>query len=116
MMPSARGTWGRGPGGWWEASVFLRNRLVRREVPVRSRDSCAARGARGLSSCASRVHGTGGVCRAPAQGPAWGCGARESGAEAAPVVLASWKDRRSEEHTSELQSRQYLVCRLLLEK
>src|SRR3712207_8740489 len=27
---------------------------------------------------------------------------------------ASWS--RSEEHTSELQSRQYLVCRLLLEK
>src|SRR3712207_8661921 len=26
------------------------------------------------------------------------------------------KERRSEEHTSELQSRQYLVCRLLLEK
>src|SRR3712207_8709222 len=25
-------------------------------------------------------------------------------------------DERSEEHTSELQSRQYLVCRLLLEK
>src|SRR3712207_7690988 len=25
-------------------------------------------------------------------------------------------DMRSEEHTSELQSRQYLVCRLLLEK
>src|SRR3712207_7618514 len=25
-------------------------------------------------------------------------------------------DSRSEEHTSELQSRQYLVCRLLLEK
>src|SRR3712207_7954562 len=30
---------------------------------------------------------------------------------------ASWKkSTRSEEHTSELQSRQYLVCRLLLEK
>src|SRR3712207_8254308 len=28
----------------------------------------------------------------------------------------SWLTRRSEEHTSELQSRQYLVCRLLLEK
>src|SRR3712207_8256499 len=28
--------------------------------------------------------------------------------------LERW--RRSEEHTSELQSRQYLVCRLLLEK
>src|SRR3712207_7006856 len=31
----------------------------------------------------------------------------------APPVLAA---DRSEEHTSELQSRQYLVCRLLLEK
>src|SRR3712207_8900167 len=27
-----------------------------------------------------------------------------------------WQLMRSEEHTSELQSRQYLVCRLLLEK
>src|SRR3712207_8766595 len=32
----------------------------------------------------------------------------------APVGAASFG--RSEEHTSELQSRQYLVCRLLLEK
>src|SRR3712207_9558024 len=37
-------------------------------------------------------------------------------------VRSSWPgscrraSRRSEEHTSELQSRQYLVCRLLLEK
>src|SRR3712207_8710722 len=33
-------------------------------------------------------------------------------------VQALWRSRRgrSEEHTSELQSRQYLVCRLLLEK
>src|SRR3712207_8538051 len=29
---------------------------------------------------------------------------------------ARQRHRRSEEHTSELQSRQYLVCRLLLEK
>src|SRR5947209_17005049 len=28
----------------------------------------------------------------------------------------NWNVIRSEEHTSELQSRQYLVCRLLLEK
>src|SRR3712207_7719795 len=28
----------------------------------------------------------------------------------------AFRDFRSEEHTSELQSRQYLVCRLLLEK
>src|SRR3712207_7877962 len=32
-----------------------------------------------------------------------------------PVVLRA-QPARSEEHTSELQSRQYLVCRLLLEK
>src|SRR5947209_10023058 len=31
------------------------------------------------------------------------------------VPEAAWAARRSEEHTSELQSRQYLVCRLLLE-
>src|SRR5258707_15727264 len=30
-------------------------------------------------------------------------------------AVTSWTNR-SEEHTSELQSRQYLVCRLLLEK
>src|SRR3712207_8922552 len=30
--------------------------------------------------------------------------------------LSVVEDLRSEEHTSELQSRQYLVCRLLLEK
>src|SRR5258707_4651775 len=31
-------------------------------------------------------------------------------------VAESFGEYRSEEHTSELQSRQYLVCRLLLEK
>src|SRR3712207_7422605 len=30
--------------------------------------------------------------------------------------VTRWSKLRSEEHTSELQSRQYLVCRLLLEK
>src|SRR3712207_8706799 len=34
----------------------------------------------------------------------------------APVGAALAGPARSEEHTSELQSRQYLVCRLLLEK
>src|SRR3712207_7045295 len=34
----------------------------------------------------------------------------------APATLRTRWVRRSEEHTSELQSRQYLVCRLLLEK
>src|SRR3712207_7969813 len=34
----------------------------------------------------------------------------------APTCWTRGLDGRSEEHTSELQSRQYLVCRLLLEK
>src|SRR3712207_7728309 len=38
---------------------------------------------------------------------------RQQRREHRPVVL---RGERSEEHTSELQSRQYLVCRLLLEK
>src|SRR3712207_8548844 len=38
--------------------------------------------------------------------------AHERGGEAQPAAGLD----RSEEHTSELQSRQYLVCRLLLEK
>src|SRR3712207_8671140 len=33
-----------------------------------------------------------------------------------PDVIAEIERLRSEEHTSELQSRQYIVCRLLLEK
>src|SRR3712207_7526431 len=36
--------------------------------------------------------------------------------EIAGMLGASVLEIRSEEHTSELQSRQYLVCRLLLEK
>src|SRR3712207_6861283 len=39
--------------------------------------------------------------------------------EAQLIETGAWPSgarRRSEEHTSELQSRQYLVCRLLLEK
>src|SRR3712207_8340047 len=56
-----------------------------------------------------------------ANSPEWvaaffGCLAR--GAVAVPLDVESAGDfvgRRSEEHTSELQSRQYLVCRLLLE-
>src|SRR3712207_7643660 len=41
-------------------------------------------------------------------------GGREGGRDRSPA----WRRQpaRSEEHTSELQSRQYLVCRLLLEK
>src|SRR5437763_9295414 len=46
--------------------------------------------------------------RLPRRARARGCGARAGDARGAAV--------RSEEHTSELQSPMYLVCRLLLEK
>src|SRR3712207_8964882 len=47
------------------------------------------------------------------------CGASQASASAtrsSPSARPLAASRRSEEHTSELQSRQYLVCRLLLEK
>src|SRR3989442_10769275 len=40
----------------------------------------------------------------------------EPALSAALLELGRWISRRSEEHTSELQSRPHLVCRLLLEK
>src|SRR5947209_9270939 len=47
---------------------------------------------------------------------ACGLAARDrKGSQCRPGNVAH-EQRRSEEHTSELQSRQYLVCRLLLEK
>src|SRR5258707_2906357 len=63
----------------------------------------------------------------PISGPASGSmpRARQRASRSAAVtgstsVVGAWFDLapggRSEEHTSELQSRQYLVCRLLLEK
>src|SRR3712207_8334666 len=39
-----------------------------------------------------------------------------AGASSSSAPAWRTRSRRSEEHTSELQSRQYLVCRLLLEK
>src|SRR5258707_15867927 len=45
-------------------------------------------------------------------GPCWSPSATSSSA----ATSCGWSPWRSEEHTSELQSRQYLVCRLLLEK
>src|SRR3712207_8436220 len=46
----------------------------------------------------------------------WGQSGDAEGVEDPAGGLAAGQHQRSEEHTSELQSRQYLVCRLLLEK
>src|SRR3712207_7796101 len=50
------------------------------------------------------------------QPPAQAVGDPEAGRHLEFGVDLPQRPRRSEEHTSELQSRQYLVCRLLLEK
>src|SRR3712207_7448444 len=63
-------------------------------------------GARGRRRGGGRLPGAGG----PVARARYARGGRRAGCGAA--VRAG----RSEEHTSELQSRQYLVCRLLLEK
>src|SRR5437764_8896770 len=61
------------------------------------------------SDCCARVM--------PRQGRRVGC---NSGASSSRNTTTRWnglrEDDRSEEHTSELQSPMYLVCRLLLEK
>src|SRR3712207_9587480 len=45
-----------------------------------------------------------------------GYSAVQTGLMLVPATVGILLSSRSEEHTSELQSRQYLVCRLLLEK
>src|SRR5437762_4649543 len=78
-----------------------------------------------LRRTSTRAPRTCGACDARAGGRASGprrCGGRRRRRPAArrgpplPPLLRSRRPRRSEEHTSELQSPMYLVCRLLLEK
>src|SRR3712207_8237273 len=61
-----------------------------------------------------------GRSRGRPRAPAPACGSpraqRRSRGGGSASSTAAGCPRRSEEHTSELQSRQYLVCRLLLEK
>src|SRR3712207_7271613 len=54
--------------------------------------------------------------RAAAGGRGPGGHRRLGGRHSGPEERRPGRGGRSEEHTSELQSRQYLVCRLLLEK
>src|SRR3712207_8059774 len=54
--------------------------------------------------------------RAPLRITARPAARRAEGRARAPRARSAGRPARSEEHTSELQSRQYLVCRLLLEK
>src|SRR2546425_3351347 len=72
------------------STLFPYTTLFRSRSLVRFLDGLALRGTR-------RRH-----ARRPARAPA--------------AARPRWRDPRSEEHTSELQSLAYLVCRLLLEK
>src|SRR3712207_7806131 len=65
-----------------------------------------------------RTHDRGGGCgkRRGERGPARVAMPGVASALRVAATRASSRGKRSEEHTSELQSRQYLVCRLLLEK
>src|SRR3712207_7273530 len=58
----------------------------------------------------------GGLRHPPGDAHRRGAGPLAAGAVAAAPPRVRAAPARSEEHTSELQSRQYLVCRLLLEK
>src|SRR3712207_8371636 len=69
--------------------------------------ACAEHGITFVGPPSDVLHLTGNKARAVAK-------AKEAGV---PTLKSSEpSDDRSEEHTSELQPRQYLVCRLLLEK
>src|SRR3712207_8801662 len=57
-----------------------------------------------------------GAGRAHRRGDAGAAGRARGEAASLGTAFAGAAGARSEEHTSELQSRQYLVCRLLLEK
>src|SRR3712207_6893271 len=69
-------------------------------------------GARGVARAGLPRHPLG---RVPPREAADDARARD-GADDRPLPRRRGPRLRSEEHTSELQSRQYLVCRLLLEK
>src|SRR3712207_8426122 len=66
-----------------------------------------------------RLYRSAGGCAGFAPAPPWAYSGRPkhaAGSVRPPRHTAPMLRSRSEEHTSELQSRQYLVCRLLLEK
>src|SRR3712207_8462944 len=71
--------------------------------------SCRSRGAPGAGRPVSAPAGSRPCTRSRG-------GAARAGRPRACAAARRRGRRRSEEHTSELQSRQYLVCRLLLEK
>src|SRR3712207_7435608 len=93
------------------STLFPYTTLFRSSSATRTRSSASGprASANGVSSKPSRRRHSAGSATRPTRtaGPP---------PSAPPPSVRDLGGRRSEEHTSELQSRQYLVCRLLLEK
>src|SRR5690606_41854679 len=69
---------------------------------------------RATHNCTGSAHSTYEMCNSTISiSPYFGCGGSIMGGN---IIRISKLIHRSEEHTSELQSRENLVCRLLLEK
>src|SRR5690606_41360940 len=100
-------------GGWWCQCSGCRGRSLQRRGCIRGR---ASRRSRYPSATGSREGSRGGPC----PGGRGCCRPRGRRRCARPTRESRPGCRpprcRSEEHTSELQSRENLVCRLLLEK
>src|SRR3712207_8531722 len=89
------------------STLFPYTTLFRSE-PTQPRTSSTERTTPG-GRCANPVGGVPGGRRKPSLD-------RTSSSTPEGLCTARSSDFRSEEHTSELQSRQYIVCRLLLEQ
>src|SRR5439155_16398260 len=80
----------------------------------------AAERCAGAGQAPKRVRAAGNAVRRPLGGRIGSCFRKRNLESGAPIYAAVTKflflKQRSEEHTSELQSRGHLVCRLLLEK
>src|SRR2546422_8212515 len=89
-------------------TTLFRSGKLRCAGDVWARGACSAspptRGTRGHCTCAISDKGK----------PSVTAGRKAKGSRAGAVETAQLPEWRSEEHTSELQSRLHLVCRLLL--
>src|SRR3712207_8278499 len=84
------------------STLFPYTTLFRSAAPQSRTDPPCTAAHRGQTPCRGQAAADDPAAPAPPQPPG-----------STPARRGRW---RSEEHTSELQSRQYLVCRLLLEK
>src|SRR5690606_42134066 len=91
--------------------VHVRVSLVNQQLPTTQLYALSLHDALPISAARCR-------CSRPSTAPAMGGSGSSSGSRGCSTtpIPGRTTTRRSEEHTSELQSRENLVCRLLLEK